>query len=90
MILHSRNTGVLIPAMSGVVLRMREYIEDGEARVSCIEASNGGEWLHLMHCRCAEDAADIMDTLRDAVKDGSAVIEICGYRVYCDSDLVYD
>ena len=76
--------------MSGVVLRTREYIEDDEARGYCIEASNGGEWLCLMHCRCAEDAADVLDILRDAVKDGSAVIEICGYRVYCDSDLVYD
>ncbi len=90
MILYSRNSGLLFSDVSGRVFRMRDYIEDGDERGACIEVNAGGEWLHLMHCRCAEDAADVLDILRDAVKDGSAVLEICGCRVYCDSELVYD
>ena len=90
MILYSRNSGLLFSDVSGRVFRMRDYIEDGEERGACIEVNAGGEWLHLMHCRCAEDAADVLDILRDAVKDGSAVVEICGYRVDVDGDLVYD
>jgi hypothetical protein len=89
MILYSRNSGILISDITGMVFRMRDNIEDGEERGACIEVNAGGEWLHLMHCRCAEDAADVLDILRDAVKDGSAVVEICGYRVDVDGDCVY-
>ena len=89
MILFSRNSGILISDITGMVFRMRDNIENSGECGSCIEVNAGGEWLCLMHCRCAEDAADVLDIVRDAVKDGSAVLEFCGYKVYCDGDCVY-